>query len=71
MKAIVESFEGSGILVIHAKVTLQTTVLTTQFLEIKNQYECLVETMKSAKYTIKAVKAIQEVDFAEDSFSIN
>ena len=49
-----ENFEGSGILVTQAKVSLQTSGLGTQLLKIKNQ--CLVmvtELMESAKYTIK------------------
>ena len=58
-----KSFEGSGILVTQAKVSLQTTGLATQLLKIKHQCECrvkLVETMKRAEYTIKeAVQAIQ------------
>jgi len=56
LKAIVESFEGSGVLVTQAKLCLQTTRLDSQLLKIKDQYECLVElieTMESAKYTIK------------------
>ena len=75
MKAIVESFERSGILVAQAKVSLQTTALVTQVLKIEDQCECLVkptETMESAKYTIKeAVKAIQELDFEKGTCSIN
>ena len=58
MKAIVESFEGSGILVTQAKVSLQKCGLAGQLLKIKDQYECLVklmEKMESAKYTIKEV----------------
>jgi len=56
VKAIVESFEGSGVLVTQAKVSLQTIGLASQLLKIKGQHECLVkliETMGSAKYTIK------------------
>ena len=76
MKAIVESFEGSGILVTQAKVNLQTTGLAAQFLKMKDPSESLVkliETMESAKYTIKtAVQAIQELDFeGEESCTIN
>ena len=55
IKTIVENFEGSSILVSQAKVSLQTTGITTQFLKIKDQYECLVklvETMTSANYII-------------------
>ena len=37
MKAIVESFEGSSILVTQAKVSLRTTVLATQLLKIKDR----------------------------------
>ena len=72
MKAIVEIFEGSGILVTQAKVSFQTTGLAT--LKIKDQRECLVkvlETIKSAKYTIKDVQAIQEPDTREDICNIN
>ena len=75
VKAIVESFVGSGILVIQAKVSLQKSGLAGQLLKIKGQYECLVkliEKMESAKYTIKkAVQAIQELDFGEDTCNIN
>ena len=75
MKAIVENFEESGFLVTQAKISLQTIGLATQLLKLKDQYQCLVklmETVKSAKYTIKdAVQAIQELDLGEDSFTIN
>ena len=75
VKAIVESFVGSGILVTQAKVSLQKSVLAGQLLKIKDQYECLVkliEKMESAKYTIKEAKqAIQELDFGEDTCTIN
>ena len=75
VKAIVKSLEGCGVLVTQAKVNLQTTCLATQLLKIKDQFECvvrLIETMKSANYTIKeAVQAIQELDFGEDTCSIN
>ena len=75
MKAIVESFVGSGILVTQAKVSLQKSGLAGQLLKIKDQYECpvkLIEKMESAKYTIKkAVQAIQELDFGEDTCNIN
>ena len=70
-----QSFEGSGILVTQPNISLQTTGLACQLLNIKGQYECLVkliEMMESAKYTIKeAVQAIQELDFGEDTCSIN
>ena len=70
VKAIVESFVGSGILVTQAKVSLQKSGLAGQLLKIKDQYECLVkliEKMEIAKYTIKeAVQVIQELDFGED-----
>ena len=75
MKAIVESFVGSGILVTQAKVSLQKSALAGQLLKIKDQYECLVkliEKMESAKYIIKeAAQAIQELDFGEDTYNIN
>ena len=75
MKTIVESFQGSGILVTQAKVSLHTAGLATQLLKIKHQYECLVkliETTESAKYNIKeAVQAIREFSFREDNFNIN
>ena len=75
VKAIVESFVGSGILVTQAKVSWQKSGLAGQLLEIKDQYKCLVkviEKLKSAKYTIKkAVQAIQELDFGEDTYNIN
>jgi len=66
VKSIVESFEGSGVLVTQAKNSLQTPSLATQLLKIKDQYECLVnliDIMESAKCTIKeAVQAIQGID---------
>ena len=75
VKAIVESFVGSRILVTQAKVSSRKRGLAGQLLKIKYQYECLVkliEKMKSAKYTIKeAVQAIQELDFGEDTCNIN
>ena len=75
VKAIVESFVDSGILVTQAKVGLQKSGLAGQPLKIKDQYECLVkliERMERAKYTIKeAVQAIQELDFGEDTCNIN
>ena len=75
VKAIVESFVGSGIVVTQAKVSLQKSGLAGQLLKIKDQYECLVKLigkMKSAKYTIKeAVQAIQELDFGEDTCNVN
>ena len=77
VKAIVESFEESGILITQAKVSLQTIGLATQFLKIKDQYKHLVKLiviMESAKYTIKevpVVQATQELDFGEDTCSIN
>ena len=62
VKAIVESFEESGSLVIQSKLSLQTIDLATQLPEIKDQYKCLVkliETTESAKCTIK--KAMQAI----------
>ena len=75
VKTIVESFVGSGILVTRANVSLQSG-LAGQLLKIKDQYECLVkliEKMETAKYTIEvtALRAIQELDFGEDTCSIN
>ena len=75
VKAIVESFVGSGILVTQPKVSLQKSGLAGQLLKIKDQYECLVkliQKMESAKYAIKeAVQAIQELDFGEDTCDLN
>ena len=56
MKAIVETFVDSAILVTQAKVSLQKSGLAGQLLKIKDHYECLVkliEKMESAKYTTK------------------
>ena len=68
-------FVGSGILVTQAKVSSQIIGLAGQLLKIKDQYECLVkliEKMEKAKYTIKeAMRAIQELDFGEDTCNIN
>ena len=75
LKAIVESFIGSGILVTQAKVGLQKSGLASQLLKIKDQYKCLLKLMEkeeSAKYTFKeAVQAIQELNFGEDTCNIN
>ena len=75
VKVIVESFAGSGILVTKTKVSLQNRGLAAQLLKIKDQYECLVERIEkieSAKYTNKeVVQAVQELDFGEDTCSIN
>ena len=75
VKAIVESLISSEILVTQAKVSLQKSGLAGQLLKLKDQYECLVkliEKMESAKYTTtKAVQAIQELDFGEDTCNIN
>ena len=46
VKAIVESFVGSGNYVTQAKVRLQESGLAGQLLKITDQYECLVELMK-------------------------
>ena len=43
VKAIVESFVGSVILVTQGKVSLQKSALGGQLLKIKNQYKCLVK----------------------------
>ena len=62
VKAIVESFKGSGILVTQAKVGLEKSDLAGQLLKSKDQYECLVkviEKKESAKYTIK--EAVQTI----------
>ena len=70
VKAIVESLEDSGILVIQANFSSQTTGSATQ-LEIKDRYKRLVkliETMENVKYTInKAVQAIQKLDFVQNT----
>ena len=75
VKEIVKSVEGSDILVVEAKVNLQTADLATQLFKFKDQYECLVrlvETMESAKCTIKeVVQAIYKLDFGEDTCSIS
>ena len=75
VKAIVESFVGSGNLVTQAKVSLQKSGLAGQLLKIKDQYKCLaklIEKMESAKYTIKeALQAIQELGFGEDTCNVN
>ena len=72
VKAIGESFVGSGILVTQAKVSLQKSNLAGQLLKIKDQYKCLVkliEKIESAKYTFKeAVQTIQELDYGEDTY---
>ena len=63
VKAIVESFKGSGLLVNQGKASLQTPGLAAQLLKIKDQCKCLVkliDTMESAKFTIKeALQTIQ------------
>ena len=54
---------------------MQKSGLAGQLLKIKDQYECLIKLarkIESAKYTIKkAVQAIQELDFGEDTCNIN
>ena len=60
VKATVESFVDSEILVTQAKVSLPKSNLAGQLLKIKDQYECLVkliEKVKSAKYTIQEYHA--------------
>jgi len=73
-KQFFSSFERSCVLVTQVKDSLQTTGSASQLLKIQDQYECLVqliETMQSAKYTIKgAVQAIQKLDFIEDTCNI-
>ena len=49
VKAIVESFVGSGILVTQAKVSFQKSGLAGQLLKIKDQYECLVKLIEKMK----------------------
>ena len=75
VKAVVESFVGSWILVTQAKVSLQKSGLTGQLLKIKDRHECLVKLIgkvESAKYTItEAMQAIQELNFGEDTCNIN
>jgi len=75
VKAIVESFEGFGVMVTQAKVSLQAIGLASQLLKIKDQYDCLVkliETTEIAKCTIEeAVQAILKFDFREDTCNIN
>ena len=75
VKAIVESFVGSGIMVTQAKVSLQKSGLAGQLLRFKDQYECLVkliDKMESVKYTIfEAVQAIQKLDFGDNTCNIN
>ena len=70
-----DDFEGSGILVTQGNVSLKRTVLATQLLKIKDRYGCLVkhlETMENPKFIIKeALQAIQELDFGENTYSIN
>ena len=66
VKAIVESFEKSGILVTQEKVSLQTNWLATQLLKIKDQFECLVkhiETIERAKYTSAKKQCKQSKNF--------
>ena len=46
VKAIVESFVGSGILVTQARVSLQNSGLAGQLPKIKDQYECLVKLLR-------------------------
>ena len=41
VKAIVEIFVGSGILITQAKFSLQKSNLGGQLLKIKDQYQCL------------------------------
>ena len=71
MKAIVESFEGSGILVNHVKVSLQTTGLATKLFKIKDYYECQVKLVETTECAIlEAMRVVQELNFKEDNCSI-
>ena len=47
MEAIVKGIEGSGISVIQAKVSLQTTGLAIQLLKIRDQYKCFVKLIET------------------------
>ena len=55
VKAIVENFEGSGVLVTQAKDSMQPPGLADQLFKINDQYE----------YTIK--EAVQELDIMRHS----
>ena len=58
VKAVVESFVGSGILVTQAKVSLQKSGLTGQLLKIKDRYECLVKGIRTRVLKTRALKDI-------------
>ena len=63
VKAFVETFVGSGILVTQAKVSLEKGGLAGQLLKIKKQYECqveLLENMESAKYNLPLKKQCKQ-----------
>ena len=49
-----ESFEGSGILVTEAKVSLHRTGLAIQLLKVKDQYECLLKLIETLESTTQA-----------------
>ena len=51
VKTIVESIQGSVILVTQAKVSWQATGLTTQLRKIKEQYECLIKLVETMENT--------------------
>ena len=74
VKAIVESFVGSGILVTQAKITCKKGFSWPTAQNQRPIYESLVklkEKMESAKYTIKKVaQTFQELDFCEDPCNI-
>ena len=71
VKAIVESFEGSWLLIAQAKVCLQAPVFAVQLLKIREDHKCMIrlaETLEGSKNMVKAaVKAIQKLDFGEDT----
>ena len=59
VKAIVESFERSGIFVAQANVSLLTFGLSTQLLKIKDQYACLVKLRETIEITPSKTRSKQ------------
>ena len=55
MKAIVESFASSGILVTQVKASLRKNGLAGQLLKIKDQYKCLVKLIENKRWKTQSI----------------
>ena len=66
VKAVVESFVGSGVLVTQARVSLQKSGLAGQLLKIKHQYECQVKLIEKMESNIKTMNWQLQQNFADN-----